>query len=171
MDIYGSLFRSALFPLWETHVRGRPVLERIRYLERTQYLPLDELLALQSAQLTKLIDHAYRNVPMYRARFVATGLTPGDLRTPADLPKLGILRRSDLRAWGRHAQASTTAPRPTIRKQTSGSTGEPLLFGFEPDSEHWRRAVRYRGYGWAGYQPGDRSLHFWGAPMPTPAPW
>ncbi|HWL86722.1 MAG TPA: phenylacetate--CoA ligase family protein, partial [Polyangiaceae bacterium] len=22
-----------------------------------------------------------------------------------------------------------------------------------------------RGYGWAGYQPGDRTLHFWGAPL------
>lgn len=170
MDIYGPLFRSTLFPLWETHVRRRPVLERLRQLRRTQYLSLDELHALQSAELARLIEHAYEHVPLYRARFAALGLTPADVRTPEDLPKLGVIRRPELRAQGR-AWASTAAPLPTIRKQTSGTTGEPLLFGFEPDSEHWRRAVRYRGYEWAGYRPGDRALYFWGAPMPTAPPW
>jgi phenylacetate-CoA ligase len=62
-------------------------------------------------------------------------------------------------------------PLPTILRQTSGTTGEPLVFGYEPDSEHWRRAVKFRGYAWAGYRPGDRALHFWGAPDPTPPRW
>lgn len=170
MDIYGPLFRSALFPLWETHVRRRPVLEHLHQLRRTQYFSLDELHALQSTSLARLVEHAYKHVPMYRALFAERGLTPSDVRTPEDLPKLGVLRRPDLRAQGR-AWASTADPLPTIRKQTSGTTGEPLLFGFEPDSEHWRRAVRYRGYEWAGYRPGDRALYFWGAPLPTEPPW
>ena len=166
MDVYGSLFRLALFPVWERHVRRRPVVERLRDLRRTQYLSLDALHALQSAALTRLVEHAYEHVPAYRQRFAALGLTPADIRAPVDLPKLGIVRRADLRAYG-STRASTAPPFATIRKQTSGTTGEPLLFGFEPDSEHWRRAVRYRGYEWAGYRPGDRALHFWGAPMPT----
>jgi len=170
MDVYGALFRSVLFPIWETHVRRRPVLEHLRLLERTQWRSLDELHALQSAALSQLIDHAYHHVPMYRARFEALGLIPFDVRTPEDLPKLPVLRRADLRSCG-GTRESTAPPRPTIRKQTSGTTGEPMLFGFEPDSEHWRRAVRFRGYGWAGYRPGDRALHFWGAPLPTEPPW
>lgn len=170
MDVYGSLFRSALFPLWETHVRRRPVVERLRELRRTQFLSLDELHAMQSAALVKLVEHAYAHVPLYRARFEERGLVPSDIRTPEDLPKLGVIRRPELRANAR-AWASTAPPFPTIRKQTSGTTGEPLIFGFEPDSEHWKRAVRYRGYEWAGYRPGDRALYFWGAPMPTEPPW
>jgi phenylacetate-CoA ligase len=170
MDAYGPLFRYALFPLWESYVRRRPVVERLQSLRRTQYASLDELRALQAASLTKLIEHAYAHVPAYRERFGALGLTPADVRGPEDLAKLPILRRGDLRAYGAK-RTSMAPPFPTIRKQTSGTTGEPLLFGFEPDSEHWRRAVRYRGYEWAGYRPGDRSLHFWGAPMPTRPPW
>ncbi len=169
MDLYGSLFRSALFPLWETHVRRRPVVERLDHLTRTQYLSLDELHALQSTSLAALIDHAYAHVPAYRARFEEWGLTPFDVRSPEDLAKLPVMRRADLRKAGA-ARESTAAPLPDIRKQTSGTTGEPLIFGFEQDSEDWRRAIRYRGYGWAGYRPGDLALHFWGAPLPSQPP-
>jgi phenylacetate-CoA ligase len=170
MDVYGSLFRSVLFPLWETHLRRRPVVERWRYLSRTQWLSLDELQALQSAALSSLLEHAYAHTPFYRARFDALGLTPADIRGAADLVKLPVLRRSALQRTSL-SRTSTARPFPTIRKHTSGTTGEPLLFGFEPNSETWRRAVRFRGYEWAGYRPGDLALHFWGAPLPTPPPW
>lgn len=170
MDIYGPFFRSVLFPLWEKHVRHRPVIERWEELKRTQYASLDELHAMQNASLQKLVKHAYDNVPFYKRHFDAVGLKPGDIKTPKDLLKFPILRRADLKSDARDRE-STVAPFPTIRKQTSGTTGEPLLFGFEPDSEHWRQAVKLRGYEWAGYRPGDRALHFWGAPLPTEPPW
>ena len=168
MDIYGPIFRSVVFPLWESRIRHRPVLDRWSELERTQWLSLDGLHALQRQALRSLLVHAHANVPFYRQRFLAAGITPDAIRSVADLAKLPILRRSELRGADR---ASTISPLPTICKQTSGTTGEPLIFGFEPDSEHWRRAVKYRGYAWAGYLPGARALHFWGAPEPTPPTW
>jgi phenylacetate-coenzyme A ligase PaaK-like adenylate-forming protein/N-dimethylarginine dimethylaminohydrolase len=170
MDIYGPLFRSVLFPLWETRVRRRPVIERWQELRKTQWASLDELHAMQATALAKLTEHSYRNVPFYRAEFDRLGLTPSDVRAPGDLVKLPVLRREDLRRAGKDRE-STAAPLVEIRKQTSGTTGEPLLFGFERDSENWRRAVKLRGYEWAGYLPGMRALHFWGAPLPTPPPW
>ncbi len=170
VDLYGSVFRSMLFPVWETRVRQRPVVERWKELNRTQWRWRDELAELQRDALARLLRHAYEHVPLYRARFDALGATPDDIRTPADLALLPVVRRRELQACGT-AWESTVAPLPTIRKQTSGTTGEPLLFGYEPDSEHWRRAVKLRGYEWAGYRPGDRALHFWGAPEPSGPPW
>ncbi|MGN6105235.1 MAG: hypothetical protein ACTHU0_09045 [Kofleriaceae bacterium] len=169
MDIYGSIFRSVFFPLWESHLRKRPVIQRWLELERTQWLPADQLHGLQARALGRLLHHAYDHVPFYRARFDAAGVAPGDIRDAEDLAKLPILRRGDLR--GAADRASIAPPFPSIRKQTSGTTGEPLVFGYEPESEHWRRAVKYRGYAWAGYRPGDRALHFWGAPEPTLPGW
>src|SRR6185295_2437090 len=52
---------------------------------------------------------------------------------------------------------------------TSGTMGRPLVFGYESESEHWRQAMKMRGYAWAGYRPGHRSLHYWGAGPPAPA--
>jgi phenylacetate-coenzyme A ligase PaaK-like adenylate-forming protein/N-dimethylarginine dimethylaminohydrolase len=163
MDVYGPLFRSVLFPLWERRVRQRPVVERWRQLKRTQWLSLDELAAMQRDQLSALLRHAYEHVPFYRRRF-------GDATPDDGLAALPIVRRADLQRAGSE-WASTVPPLPTVRKQTSGTTGEPLLFGFEPDSENWRRAVKYRGYEWAGYRPGDRALHFWGVPVADDISW
>ncbi len=170
MDVYGPLFRSVLFPVWERRVRKRPVVERWHELEATQWLSIDELHAMQAEALATLVRHAYDHVPFYRARFEARELHPDDLRTPEDLAKLPVVRRSELQGAG-VAWRSTVPPLPTVRKQTSGTTGEPLLFGHEPDSEHWRRAVKYRGYAWAGYRPGDRALHFWGVPLAPELSW
>ncbi len=170
MDVYGSLFRSVLFPAWETHVRRRPVLAHMRHLEHTQWWSLDQLHDYQATALRRLVEHAYHHVPWYRARMDMLDVIPSDIRRPEDLVRIPVARRPDLRGPDRD-RMSTVAPFPTIRKQTSGTTGEPLLFGFEPESEHWKRAVRYRGYAWAGYEPGDRVLHFWGAALPTPPPW
>jgi phenylacetate-CoA ligase len=166
MDIYGPLFRHVLFPAWEGRVRRRPVVERWAGLERTQWLSADELHALQSAALQRLARHAYAHVPFYRGRMEKAGLHGDDFMIPEDLRRLPVLDTAELRANNK-ARESTAAPFPTLRKQTSGTTGEPLVFSYEPDSEHWRQAVKLRGYEWAGYRPGDRVLYFWGAPLPT----
>jgi phenylacetate-CoA ligase len=101
----------------------------------------------------------------------AAGVGPGDVRTVADLPKLPLLTREDARddVAGRTA---TGGARVEIKKTTGGTTGQPLLFGYELDSEHWRQAVKLRGYGWAGYRLGRPTLHYWGAvtrPLPPPS--
>ncbi len=169
MDVYGRLFRSVIKPLWETRVRRRPVLQRWDLLKRTQYASLDQLHALQAHWLRRLVGHAYDHVPFYRDRFDALGIRPEDIHGPEDLGKLPVVRRADLQ--GRTDRASLAGPRATISKHTSGTTGEPLVFGFEPDSEHWRRAVKLRGYEWAGFRPGDKAVYFWGAAMPPDPPW
>lgn len=168
LDLYGHVFRAVAKPAWERYVRRRPILDRQRLLERTQYASLDELHALQTRSLQRLMTHAYEHVLFYRERFTNAGLTPADIKTPADLAKLPILRRADLQE--RSDRVATNSP-PYISRQTSGTTGEPLLFGFELNSEHWRHALRLRAYGWAGFRAGDRALHFWGARLPTALPW
>jgi phenylacetate-CoA ligase len=170
LDIYGPLLRHFLFPAWETRLRRRPTLARLDYLEKTQWRSLDELEAQRTADLRRLIAHAYQNVPFYRARFDAAGIGPGDVREAADLRELPLFTRDQARdSVGE--RTSTAAPLPRIRKTTGGTTGQPLLFGYDYDSEWWRQAVKLRGYRWGGYRIGDRTLHYWGAPTrPLPPP-
>ena len=170
MDTYGRLYRHVLYPLWESVLRQRPTLDRVRYLEQTQWRSLDELQAVQAGDLRCLLRHAHANVPFYRRRFAAAGVTPDDIRGADDLGKLPILTRDEARGAGddRVATAGATLD---IRKATSGTMGTPLPFGYDAQSEYWRQAIRLRGYGWAGYRPGQRALHYWGAGAPNTKPW
>lgn len=168
IDLYGELYWRVLFPTWEERLRRRPTLARLRYLRSTERRGADELAAIQLGQLRRLLRHAWLHVPFYRARMDAAGLHPDEVRAVDALRKLPLLTRADAQA-GAAARRSTAPPLPSISKKTSGSTGQPLVFGYDPDSEYWRQAVKLRGYGWAGYRQGDRTLHYWGAP-PVPAP-
>ena len=162
-DYYGPLFQRVLYPTWETRLRKRPTLQRLAYLDKTQWRSLDELFATQFGELRRLLDHAYRNVPFYRRKLDAAGVTPGDVKSVDDLIKLPRMTRDEARDT-LEERCSTVDPKPRVRKTTGGTTGQPLLFGYDIDSEYWRQAVKLRGYGWAGYHVGDRTLHYWGAP-------
>jgi len=168
-DLYGHVFRRLLYPGWETGLRGRPTLSYLRRLERTQWCSSDELHELQRAELVKLLSHAQRSVPHYRARFESAGLDPEQVRYLDELRKLPLLTREDATLHF-EARKSTAPPLPLIDKSTSGTTGRPLVFAYDRDSEYWRQATKLRGYGWAGYRAGDRSLHFWGSPTVEPPP-
>ena len=161
MDLYGAFFRTALLPAWETHLKKRPTLAYWQELERTQWCSLDELYAIQTRELVRLLQHAREHVPYYRDVLQSAGVGPEAIRSIDDLQKIPVLTREAARER-LQARQSTAPPFPQVRKMTSGTTGQPLEFCYDWNSEYWRQAIKLRGYGWAGYRPGARSLHYWG---------
>jgi phenylacetate-CoA ligase len=161
-DLYGLLFQKVLYPSWESGFRRRPTLSYLEELERSEWRSLDELKAFQARELRKLIEHAYNHSPHYRRTFAERGVVPSDIRTVDDLPKLPLLSRKIARDCFEERKSSAE-PLPKIRKMTSGTSGLPLDFAYDLGSEYWRQATKLRGYAWAGYRPGDCSLHFWGS--------
>ncbi len=168
-DLYGLVFQNVLHPVWETRLKRRPTLSHLEQLERSEWCSLDELGALQTTALRKLLDHAFNHTPHYRRRFEERALQPGDIRTIDDLRKLPLLTRGEA-TDSFDDRMSSAEPLARIHKMTSGTTGRPLAFAYDVGSEYWRQATKLRGYGWAGYRPGDRSLHFWGAIAAVQAP-
>jgi phenylacetate-CoA ligase len=155
-----------LYPGWE-RLRGRPTFELLRLLQRTERASHDELEALRTGFLRRLIQHAFHHTKHYRAAFEAAGVGPDDVRTLADLQKLPVLERAA-------AQASVDArtadwPPVAVTKTTSGSTGQPLVVKFSAESRHWRDATRWRGFGWGGYRMGDKAMHLWGVGAQPPS--
>jgi phenylacetate-CoA ligase len=168
-DLYGLVFQRVLYPGWESGLRRRPTLSHLEQLQRSEWCSLDELRTLQSTELRKLLDHAFDHSPHYRRRFEERALEPSDIRTIDDLPKLPLLTREEA-ADSFEDRMSLAEPLPRIHKMTSGTTGRPLAFAYDVGSEYWRQATKLRGYGWAGYRPGDRSVHFWGSIAAVQAP-
>jgi phenylacetate-CoA ligase len=161
------LFDRVLFPLWESGIRRRSTLALLAQLQRSQWQPREELLAIQRRELGALLRHAYAHIPFYRRRFEQAGITPDDVRTAEDLAQLPLLTREEVRS-SVEERTSRVPPFPTINKTTSGSAGAPIPVAYETASEHWRQAVKIRSYAWAGLHPGTRTIHYWGPSLHRP---
>src|SRR3989442_1774992 len=97
MSIREHVLKHVVFPVSDV-LRGRSLLRTMTELEQSQWWTREQLIDLQSRLLQKLIAHAYRSVRYYRELMKARNLTPSDFRSPADLSKLPLLRREDVRA-------------------------------------------------------------------------
>ncbi|HWO18038.1 MAG TPA: hypothetical protein VNO30_04660 [Kofleriaceae bacterium] len=159
LDLYGKLLGGVLYPAWE-RLRGRPTFELLAFLRRTERASLDELTALRTGSLRRLVRHAYHHTTHYRRAFDAAGCHPGDVRSLDDLRALPLLERAVAQTTVEERTAAW--PAVAVSKTTSGSTGQPLEVRFSVESRHWRDATRWRGFGWGGYQMGDKALHLWG---------
>ncbi|MCC7555683.1 MAG: phenylacetate--CoA ligase family protein, partial [Methanoculleus marisnigri] len=67
-----------ILPAYSAYIKTYTLLRESRRWSR------EELAAYQAQALSRLLDHAYRNVPYYRRVFQERGLVPEDIRTPDD---------------------------------------------------------------------------------------
>ena len=167
-DFYGMALGRVLYPAWE-RLRGRPTFDLLAQLQRTEHASLDELVALRTGYLRRLLRHAYHHTAHYHRTFDAAGIVPDDLHTLDDLVHFPLLPR----ATAQRTVDARTAPHPLAEfaKTTSGSTGEPLVVRYSAESRHWRDATRWRGFGWGGYHMGDKAMHLWGVAAIQASRW
>ena len=165
--VYEGLFRRVLFPFYETVLRRRKTLAYLAEYERNQWLAPEQIAELQWRKLKALLEHCHREVPYYRKQWTALGVTPDDIKTPADYARLPLLTKADIRTNFEDLKAESWKGR-ILYKATGGSTGEPLRFGYTRESHERRTAVMWRGYGWAGARMGRRTLYLWGGAVGDP---
>ena len=102
----------------------------------------DQMTALQSARLVKLVDYVYHNVEYYRKKMQAEGLMPGDIRTIEDITKLPFTTKDDLRdnyPFGLFAVPNSEIVR---IHASSGTTGKATVVGYtRRDLDVWSECV------------------------------
>jgi phenylacetate-CoA ligase len=140
------------------------LLERERYggryaefqdlLAESEWFSRAELEAYQDERLRAVVAHAYANVPFYRRRFDEARLTPADIRGHADLPKLPLLTRDDIRRHFADLRSRAFPARALRSGHTSGTTGTPLTVAYDRDTVWMTYAVFDRHYRWAGCRLG-----------------
>jgi phenylacetate-coenzyme A ligase PaaK-like adenylate-forming protein len=140
------------------------MLERERYsgryaefrdlLSETEWRSRADLEAYQDERLREIVAHAYRSVPYYRERFDRIKLKPDDIRGGADLPKIPLLTRDDVRNHFDQLRSRDHSPGAMRTGHTSGTTGTPLTVGYDRDTVWMTYAVFDRHYRWAGCRMG-----------------
>lgn len=135
----------------------------LRQLKDSQRLPVQQLQDAQHARLSRLLKHAYDNVPYYREVMTAAGIT-GDFQQPADLlRRLPYLDRQALLANGETLKSADLGRRKWKANTSGGSTGEPVRFIQDLEYLDWARAVTSLFDQWAGYHMGMPKILLWGS--------
>ena len=119
-------------------------------LEPIETASRDELQALQLRRLQATLQHAYANVPHYKAAFDARGVHPSDCKTLADLAKFPFTTKKDLR--DHYPFGMFAVPREKVVRvhASSGTTGKPTVVGYtQRDIDTWAdlvaRSIRASG--------------------------
>ena len=124
-------------------------------LEPIEVADREVLAALQLDRMRWSLQHAYDNVPHYRAAFDAAGIGPTDLRELTDLRHFPFTTKADLRAgypFGMFAVARRAVAR---IHASSGTTGQPTVVGYTArDLSTWAE-VMARSMRAGGVRPGD----------------
>ncbi|MFG1699169.1 phenylacetate--CoA ligase PaaK [Nonomuraea sp. NPDC049309] len=124
-------------------------------LDPIERVSRDELTALQLERLRHTLDHAYRNVPLYREKFDAAGVHPNDCKELADLAKFPFTTKEDLRRS--YPFGMFAVPREQVARihASSGTTGRATVVGYtKRDLDVWSE-VMARSIRASGGRPGD----------------
>lgn len=138
-----------------------------RYLLRNQWKAYPELLSQQEKALRGMIRFACEQVPYYRRIFRELKLEPGDIRTVRDLEKLPVLTKATIREHWEEFKPANLASLNYHDEVTGGTSGTPFPFRLSTHARFLGAALGYRGWGYAGYQPGDSMVHLWGRIDPS----
>ena len=110
--------------------------------EAKECMSRDELCALQSSRLVKLVDYVYHNVEFYRKKMQALGLLPGDIKNIEDIVKLPFTTKDDLR--DNYPFGLFAVPRSQVVRvhASSGTTGKATVVGYtRRDIDVWAECV------------------------------
>lgn len=110
--------------------------------ERFECMSRDEMRQVQGEKLKKIVAHAYKNSPFYKARFDEHGVRPEDIRSIDDIVKLPFTIKKDLR--DNYPFGLMAVPMSDIIRlhASSGTTGKPIVVGYtRKDLDNWSEAV------------------------------
>ena len=168
MSVRQRIIRDVLNPIDLWRAGDQAKLRFLKEFERTQFLPLQELRALQIERLRALLEHAYRRCPFYKETFDRAEVAPQAFKTLEDLRAFPILEKRDIQDRRDSIVAEGWPREDLIPNYTGGSTGAPLTFFLSHERACSRWAATIRHNRWAGWDLGDRVAYLWGALADVP---
>ena len=98
----------------------------------------EQIKAWQDERLVKQVKHVWDNVPYYRKKMEAKGLTPEDIKGTEDLHKLPFISKADLREAYPYGLVAKPLKDCVRIQSTSGTTGKRVVaFYTQHDIDLW----------------------------------
>ena len=113
-------------------------MEQHYYQPEIECADRETILALQNERLVKQVRHIWDNVPYYRAKMEAKGVTPDDIQSVDDLHKLPFVTKDDLRQAYPYGLLAKPLSECVRIQSTSGTTGKRVVaFYTQHDIDLW----------------------------------
>jgi phenylacetate-CoA ligase len=123
-------------------------------LEAIETASRDEIAALQTQRIKRMLESVYENVPAYRKKFDGAGVTPADFWRLEDLAKFPFTTKQDLRENYPFGMFAVSRDRIARVHASSGTTGKPTVVGYTlNDIDTWSNLVA-RSLRASGARPG-----------------
>ena len=153
--IYKLIFKIGI------KLRSPEIIDKYKFLKTSEHWSLEELEAFQLKQLKKIVDIAYKKSPFYRNLFNHARVKVEDIQSLSDIKKIPCITKREL-LENTQAIQNKEGYRRLFFSETSGSTGEPLVFYRNCEWDAGHRAAQLRGYSWYDVNPWDLNGYFWG---------
>ncbi len=116
---------------------------------------LDELRQLQLKRLQETINYVYENNNYYKTRFDEKGIKPSDIKTLADIQKLPLLEKDNLRETYPFGLFCVPQDKIVEIHTSSGTTGKPVVSGYTRNDINLWSEVMARALSMAGATKND----------------
>jgi phenylacetate-CoA ligase len=108
------------------------------FQEEIETASREEIEKWQNDGLLDVVKRVYENVPFYRKKMEEVGITPDDIKSKADLPKLPFLTKEDLRDAYPYDLLALPLSDCVRIQSTSGTTGKRVVdFYTHADLDKW----------------------------------
>lgn len=169
MSLSEWLVKHLTYPAHEW-LRRRPTLAYYREMLRLSNAPRDEVRGIARQRLRELLSFAVDKLPYYREQSDRRGLDPHAADPYAELAKLPVLEKADVRA-NLERLVCRDVPGGLIPCGSGGTTGDTLHFFIDRARQAQPLACRLFMQGLFGVRPGDRRVHLWGSPIESRGSW
>jgi phenylacetate-CoA ligase len=162
MDLNAAAIKNIIFPMLK-YAKNNNTLEYLTNLNKTQFLPTDEIINIQKEKLRKLLLHCVENIPAYQSY---KEIIPRIEKEPMEaLSYFPILTKQQVNESQDFFIFPDIDKSSLIANRSGGSTGQPVRFFIDRPTSENSEAARWRALSWWDISIGDKCLMVWGNPL------
>lgn len=150
------------FPFRYVNV-GREFHQWLNKFEQTKHMSYGQIREAQLRSLQEIVTLAYEQTAFYKRLYDEHGFHPRMLQDFGDAERIPVIRKEDVRAYGREMVVSKYTPEKLKKLGTSGTTGTSLTLYSNRAVEQREWAAICFQWAYVGYKPGEGRVEFRGA--------
>lgn len=157
MNKYKFIIYSLLY------LTGSKIPSHLKEIRELESLNKIKILKYEEEKLRKILSHAWKKVPYYKAVLEKSGVIFNGKVNLRNFSKIPILTKEIIRKEGKNLYSIDYKKRGSYKNTSGGSTGEPVLFIQDTKYDEWNNATKLYFKEFAAQKVGDKEMRLWGS--------